>query len=52
MTKRFPYRVTVTWSAEDGVYVARIPKLEGILGLDEATQLEPSVRPLGVAGRP
>lgn len=35
MTKQFPYRVTVAWSAEDGVYVARIPKLEGILGLDE-----------------
>ena len=35
MTKRFPYRVTVAWSAEDNVYVARIPKLEGILGLDE-----------------
>lgn len=35
MTKRFPYRVTVAWSAEDGVYVARIPKLEGILGLNE-----------------
>ena len=34
-TKRFPYRVTVSWSAEDGMYVARIPKLEGILGLDE-----------------
>ena len=35
MTKRFPYRVTVSWSAEDGMYIARIPKLEGILGLDE-----------------
>jgi hypothetical protein len=33
--KQFPYRVTVAWSAEDGVYIARIPKLEGILGLDE-----------------
>lgn len=35
MTKRFPYRVTVSWSAEDEMYIARIPKLEGILGLDE-----------------
>jgi predicted HicB family RNase H-like nuclease len=35
MTKRFPYRVTVSWSAEEGMYIARIPKLEGILGLDE-----------------
>jgi predicted HicB family RNase H-like nuclease len=35
MTKRFPYRVTVSWSAEDATYIARIPKLEGILGLDE-----------------
>ena len=35
MTKQFPYRATVAWSAEDGMYVARIPKLEGILGLDE-----------------
>jgi predicted RNase H-like HicB family nuclease len=35
MTKRFPYRVTVSWSAEDEIYIARIPKLEGILGLDE-----------------
>ncbi len=34
-TKQFPYRVMVAWSAEDGVYIARIPKLEGILGLDE-----------------
>ena len=34
-TKQFPYRVTVAWSAEDEVYLARIPKLEGILGLDE-----------------
>jgi hypothetical protein len=34
-TKQFPYRVTVAWSAEDSVYIARIPKLEGILGLDE-----------------
>lgn len=33
--KQFPYRVTVAWSAEDGVYIARIPKLEGVLGLDE-----------------
>ncbi len=35
VTKQFPYRVTMAWSVEDGVYVARIPKLEGILGLDE-----------------
>jgi hypothetical protein len=35
MTKRFPYCVTVSWSAEDEMYIARIPKLEGILGLDE-----------------
>lgn len=35
MTKQFPYRVTVAWSAEDNLYVARIAKLEGILGLDE-----------------
>lgn len=35
MTKQFPYRVIVAWSAEDRMYVARIPKLEGILGLDE-----------------
>ena len=34
-TKRFPYRVTVAWSAEDEVYIARIPKVEGILGIDE-----------------
>ena len=34
-TKRFPYRVTVAWSEEDNLYVARIPKLTGILGLDE-----------------
>ena len=34
-TKQFPYRVTVAWSAEDSVYIARIPRLEGILGLDE-----------------
>lgn len=34
-TKRFPYRVTVAWSDEDNLYVARIPKLAGILGLDE-----------------
>jgi hypothetical protein len=34
-TKRFPYRIIVDWSAEDGMYVARIPKLEGILGVDE-----------------
>jgi hypothetical protein len=34
-TKRFPYRVIVDWSVEDDMYVARIPKLEGILGLDE-----------------
>jgi predicted HicB family RNase H-like nuclease len=34
-TARFPYRVIVSWSAEDGMYIARIPKLEGILGLDE-----------------
>jgi predicted HicB family RNase H-like nuclease len=33
--KRFPYRVTVAWSDEDNLYVARIPKLTGILGLDE-----------------
>lgn len=33
--KQFPYRVTVAWSAEDNTYVARIPKLGGILGLDE-----------------
>ena len=35
MTKRFPYRVTIAWDAEDKVYIARIPKLEGILGIDE-----------------
>jgi predicted HicB family RNase H-like nuclease len=35
-TKQFPYRITVAWSAEDEVYIARIPKLEGILGLDES----------------
>jgi predicted HicB family RNase H-like nuclease len=34
-TKRFPYRVTVAWSNEDNLYVARVPKLAGILGLDE-----------------
>jgi predicted HicB family RNase H-like nuclease len=34
-TERFPYRVIVSWSAEDEMYIARIPKLEGILGLDE-----------------
>lgn len=34
-TKQFPYRVTVAWSAEEGVYIARVPKLEGVLGLDE-----------------
>jgi len=34
-TKRFPYRVTVAWSDEDNLYVARVPKLTGILGLDE-----------------
>lgn len=34
-TKRFPYRIIVDWSVEDDMYVARIPKLEGILGLDE-----------------
>lgn len=33
--KQFPYRVTVAWSAEDEMYVARIPKLGGLLGLDE-----------------
>ncbi len=35
VTKRFPYRVIVSWSAEDRMYIARIPKLDGILGLDE-----------------
>ncbi len=34
-TKRFPYRVTVAWSNGDNLYVARVPKLAGILGLDE-----------------
>ena len=35
LTKRFPYRVIVSWSAEDEMYIARIPKLAGILGLDD-----------------
>ncbi len=34
-TKRFPYRVIVAWSAEEQMYVARIPQLAGILGLDD-----------------
>jgi hypothetical protein len=32
--KQFPYRITVAWSTEDDLYVARIPQLEGILGID------------------
>lgn len=35
IAKQFPYRVTVAWSGEDDIYVARIPKLGGILGLNE-----------------